>query len=94
MVYALVRLTVQDQAKWKTVFEEAASLRKKYGSTGMQAYAKTDDPNAIVILGEYESVDKARELFQSQEFREATQRAGMVGTPEVTLLEKVVQLAA
>ena len=60
----------------------------------MCAYAKTDDPNAIVILGEYESVDKARELFQSQEFREATQRAGMVGTPEVTLLEKVVQLAA
>jgi uncharacterized protein (DUF1330 family) len=94
MAYALVRLTVQDQAKWKTVFEEAASLRKKYGSKGAQAYAKTDTPNEIVILGEYESVEKARELFQSQEFREATQRAGMVGAPEVTILDKIVQLAA
>jgi len=94
MAFALVRLTVQDQAKWKPVFEEAAELRKKFGSKGVRAFAKADSPNEIVILGEYDSLDHARQLFQSQEFREATQRAGMVGAPDVTFLDKVVELAA
>jgi uncharacterized protein (DUF1330 family) len=94
MAFALVRLSVQDQAKWKTVFSEAQELRKKHGSKGVRAYAKADNPNEIVILGEYESLDQARQLFQSQEFRDATQRAGMVGAPEVTFLEKVIELPA
>lgn len=93
MPFALVRLTVQDQASWKPVFEQAAELRKKFGSVGVHAYAKTDSPNEIVILGEYDTLDHARQLFQSAEFREATQRAGMIGAPEVTFLDKVVDLA-
>jgi heme-degrading monooxygenase HmoA len=94
MAFALVRLIVQDQAKWKTVFAEAQELRKKYGSKGVRAFAKTDNPNEIVILGEYESLDQARQLFQSQEFRDATQRAGTVGAPDVTFLEKITELPA
>jgi uncharacterized protein (DUF1330 family) len=94
MAFALVRLTVQDQSKWKPVFEEAAELRKKFGSIGVRAFAKAGSPNEIVILGEYDSLDHARQLFQSQEFREATQKAGMVGAPEVTFLDKVIDLAA
>ena len=94
MAHVMVRLTVKDQAVWKKTFEEAGSLRKKFGSMGVQAYAKADNPNEITIIGEYESLDKARELFQSQEFKDATQRAGMVGAPEVSFLTEVVKLNA
>ncbi|MCI0555345.1 MAG: cyclase [Anaerolineae bacterium] len=92
MTYILVRLTVEELAKWKPVFEEAASLRKSFGSMGVRAFSKADSPNEVVILGEYEDVEKARQLFQSQEFREATQRAGVKGSPEVTFLDEVVNL--
>jgi len=92
MAHVLVRVKVKDQAEWRKGFEEASSLRKKFGSKGVHSYASADDPNAIVIMGKYESLDKAREMFQSQEFRDVAQRAGLVGPPEVTYLTKIVKL--
>lgn len=94
MVHVLVRLSVKDQATWKKAFEEASALRKNFTSLGVRAFAKDEDANQIVILGEYENAEKARQLFQSPEFREATQRAGMIGAPEVTFLNEVVKLDA
>ena len=94
MIYVLVRLTVENLAKWKPVFEEAGALRKSFGSMGVRAYSKADAPNEVVILGEYADKEKAMQMFQSQEFREATARAGVKGPPEVTFLDEVVKLAA
>lgn len=94
MIYVLVRFTVEDLAKWQPVFEEAAGLRKNFGSLGVRAFSKTDSPNEVVILGEYADKEKAMQMFQSQEFREATQRAGVKGPPEVTFMEEVVNLPA
>ncbi len=94
MIHVLVRFTVEDLAKWKPVFEEAASLRKNFGSMGVHAFSKADSPNEVVILGEYSDKEKAMQMFQSQEFREATARAGVKGPPEVTFLDEVVNLAA
>ncbi|MDP1778695.1 MAG: hypothetical protein Q8K73_00315 [Anaerolineales bacterium] len=94
MTYVLVRITVEDLAKWKPVFEEASALRKNFGSMGVRAYSKTDSPNEVVILGEYADKEKAMQMFQSQEFREATARAGVKGLPEVSFLDEIVNLPA
>ena len=94
MIYVLVRLTVEDLSKWKPVFEEAAGLRKNFGSMGVRAFSKADNPNEIVIVGEYADKEKAMQMFQSQEFREATARAGVKGAPELTFLNEVVNLPA
>lgn len=94
MPHVLVHVSVKDQAIWKKGFEQAGALRKRFGSMGVHAFAKTDDPNEIFILGEYEDLDKAREMFQSQEFRDATQAAGLTKPPEVTYLAEALKLAA
>ncbi|GJQ35496.1 MAG: hypothetical protein JETCAE01_15060 [Anaerolineaceae bacterium] len=94
MTYVLVRFTVEDLDKWKSVFEEAASLRKSFGSTGVRAFSKSGNPNEVVILGNYSDKEKAMQMFQSQEFRERTQSAGVKGPPEVTFLEEVLNLPA
>jgi len=94
MIYVLVRFTVEDLAKWMPVFEEAGMLRRNFGSMGVRAFSKTDSPNEVVILGEYADIEKARQMFQSQEFREATARAGVQGRPDVTFLNEVIQLSA
>ena len=94
MIHVLVRLTVEDLAKWMPVFEEASTLRKNFGSMGVRAFSKADNPTEIVILGEYADKEKAMQMFQLQEFRDATQRAGVKGPPEVTFLDEVVNLAA
>ena len=94
MAYVLVRFTVEDLAKWKPVFEEAAALRKSFGSMGVRAFSKAGSPNEVVILGEYEDRAKASEMFQSQEFRDATKRAGVMGPPDVSFLDEVLDLPA
>ena len=94
MIHVLVRFTVEDLAKWKSVFEEVAGMRKSFGSMGVRGFSKADSPNEVVILGEYVDKDKAMQMFQSQEFREATARAGVKSPPEVTILNEVVSLPA
>lgn len=94
MIYVLVRFSVEDLSKWKVTFEESSGLRKNFGSMGVRAYSKADSPNEVVVLGEYADKEKAMQMFQSQEFREATQRAGLKGAPEVTFLNEVINLPA
>lgn len=94
MTQVLVRFIVEDLAKWKSTFEEAGELRKRFGSRGVRAFSKADNPNEVFVLGDYAEKDKAMQLFQSQEFREATARAGVKGQPEVSFLNEVVDLPA
>lgn len=94
MPYVLVKLTVENHEKWKTTFQEAGALRKSYGSRGVHAFSRADNPNEIMILGEYDDLEKAREMFQSLEFREATKKAGVVAPPDVTFLNEAVKLPA
>ena len=94
MTYVLVQVTVEDVAKWKAVFEEAVDLRKNFGSMGVRAFSKADDPNQIIILGEYADKARAMQMFQSQEFREVTMRGGVKSPPEVNFLDEVVNQPA
>ncbi len=92
MIHAFVRFTVQDLEIWKSVFVEAAALRKTFGSTSARAFSKADNKNEITVLLSFESREKAMQMFQSTEFREVTQRGGMVAPPEVTFVNEVATL--
>lgn len=94
MPHTLVRITVEDFAKWKPVFDEAATFRKTFGSKGVRVFRVVDKPNEVVLVAEYEDIEKARQMFQSQEFRDATKRAGVIGPPEVSIMDEVDQLPA
>ena len=94
MPYAIVRLSVADFEQWKTVFTEAGALRKSFGSRGVTAYRSLEQPNDVVILGDYADLARARQLFQSDEFRAATQRAGVTAPPQVTFADEVLKLPA
>jgi uncharacterized protein (DUF1330 family) len=94
MTYVLVTITIEDLEKWKAGFREAGALRKSFGSKGVRAFTRAEHPNEIVILGEYEDAEKARQMFQSPEFREATKRAGLTAPPVVSFLEPAVELPA
>ena len=94
MLHVIVRVTFEDYEKWKPIFDEAGSLRKAYGSKGVGVFRNREKANEALIFGEYEDLEKVRQLFQSQEFREATKRADVSGPPVVIFLEQVDQLPA
>jgi heme-degrading monooxygenase HmoA len=94
VAFVIVRVTFKDYAEWRKVFEEAGSLRKASGSKGVRVLRDANKPNEAVIFGEYEDLERARQFFQSPEFRQATQRAGLTAPPQVEFLEDAGQLPA
>jgi len=89
MAYLIVHHSVEDYAKWKPVFDEHAASRKASGSKGGHLFRNPDNPNELFILFEWDDLERARQFTRSDDLREAMQRAGVVGMPDLHFLEKV-----
>lgn len=60
---------------------------KEAGSTGGRLFHSADDPNDVLVLLEWDDMDKARTFAGSAQLREAMEEAGVGGRPEVRFLE-------
>ncbi len=89
MTHLLVRSKVEDYAKWKPVFDGMGAIRKAYGSKGGHVFRSADNPNEVVVLLEWDSVEKARQFAQSDDLRKAMQEAGVSDQPNIYFLEEV-----
>ncbi len=87
MPYLLVRSKIQDYAKWKPVFDEHAPTREAMGSKGGYVFRNADDPNELLVLLEVEDLSRARQFAQSDDLRQAMQRAGTTDQPDIYFLE-------
>jgi heme-degrading monooxygenase HmoA len=92
MAYVMVKHTVADYARWKLVFDADGANRQARGSRGGQVFRSADDRNEVVILIEWD-LERARQFSQSEEFRAKMQDAGVLGLPEIFLLEEIEQLS-
>ena len=89
MAYGLFILKVEDYAKWKTDWDSSIDLRKAGGQKSYQVFQPVDDPNNVVLLIEWDSLDNMRKFMQSKELQEALRRSGVIGEPGLYFLEQV-----
>lgn len=89
MPYILVRNRVTDYDAWKRVFDEHGAMREAHGSGGGYLFRSSHDPNEVVILLEWDGLEEAEHFAQSDDLRQAMQRAGVVDRPDVYFLELV-----
>ncbi len=89
MPHLLVRHKVQDYARWKPGFDEHGATRKASSSKGGLLFRSADDPNELVILLEFEDLDKARAFAGSDDLREKMREVGVVDQPDIYFLEEV-----
>ena len=88
MIYVYVRHTVEDHATWRKGFDEHASARKAAGATDEANVMQTlDNPNEITAILGWSDVEKANAFIQSPELKEAMQKAGVTGPPEIRFLK-------
>ena len=83
MAYQIIRHTVVDYPKWKTVFDEHGVTRKARGSQGAHVLRGADNPNELCILIEWDNVQNAQNFAQSDTLREAMEKAGVTSKPEI-----------
>jgi heme-degrading monooxygenase HmoA len=89
MPYLLIRHKVSDYSKWKPVFDADGVNRQASGSRGGQLFRNASDPNELVMLFEWDDLEKARQFTQSEDLRQAMQQAGVVDHPDIYFLEEV-----
>lgn len=83
----LIRHRVADYPAWKAVFDEHGVTRRATGSLGGRLFRDTADPNDILVLLDWDDLDRARLFADSDDLREAMTRAGVAGEADIWFLE-------
>ena len=58
MIHVLVRHKVADFHRWKETFDSHLNARKHAGETGFRLFQSVDDPREVVLLLDWESVER------------------------------------
>ena len=66
MPFLLVRHKAEDHAKWKRVFDESDGMLWASGCTEARIFRNADDPQEVLVLGEWDELAKARQFTQAQ----------------------------
>ena len=88
-VTLVVRHKVADFSKWKPVFDAHEDVRKQFGWTSHQVLTETGDTNHVTIIGRIRSAAQAKDFGKSPSLKEAMQKGGVQGPPDVTLLKVI-----
>ena len=89
MATMIVRNTVSDFERWRTAFEQHASVRREYGITSATIHRDVDDPNEVVVILKASDIGRAKEFASSESLRDAMQEAGVTGVPTMWFTEDV-----
>ena len=89
MVHVTVCHRVEDYGKWKQKFDEDSAVRKANGCQGGKLYQGAGEPNLVSIAFEWDTLENLQKFLHSDELKRKMEDAGVVGAPEVHILEKV-----
>ena len=89
----LIRHKVADYAAWSVVFAEQGITRRANGSQGWQLFRNADDPTEVLMLLEWDDLERARLFADSDDLREALEQAGVTDRPDIWFLEETDHLA-
>ena len=88
MAKVIVQHHVADYDRWYPVFIEHGDIRRRHGATGHSVNRAADDPNIVVIVNDFATLEGARAFAQDPSLPEAMQRAGVDGPPQVWIVEE------
>ena len=91
MAYMFVQHGVQDYEAWKSVFDSVGDLRRRNGEKSYQILREGNGSSVLIALFQWDNLDNARRFAASPELKEAMQRAGVVGKPEILFLEEATR---
>jgi uncharacterized protein (DUF1330 family) len=87
MALALVLHRVEDYDAWRRVYDSVSDLQKAGGVTAESVHRMVDDPDNVLVIHEFDTVDHARSFFADPVLRDAMQRGGVVGEPRIEVFE-------
>ena len=87
MALLLILHRVADYDAWRKVYDSVSDMPVFGGIKSESVHRMVDDPNNVLVLHYFDSVDEARAFTSLPELKEAMQRAGVQGEPRFELYE-------
>jgi hypothetical protein len=88
MVKVIVQHHVADYERWLPVYTEHEAVRRRHGGTGHSITREVGDPNSLVVINEFSSLDGARGFASDPSLPVAMQRAGVDSEPQVWIVDE------
>jgi heme-degrading monooxygenase HmoA len=85
------RHTVKDYDAWKSIFDSVSDLRQQNGERSYQILRQGNGSGELILLFEWDSLENAQRYASSPELKEAMERAGVIGKPEILFLEEAAR---
>lgn len=86
MQYMLLQHQVQHIDEWLENFEASLELRVANGQTSSQIFRKEENPQMVIMILGWESLEKARAFSLTDEFTVMMNQSGAIGRPTVLFL--------
>ena len=88
MIHLFVRQNVADYVTQRLVYDRFYSNPEAHGAPTRTVFQSIDDPNDITVEHIFKNLDDARTLVSSTDLAQAMTDAGVLGTPQIWLVEK------
>ena len=85
MATSIIRHKVKDYAAWRGLFDSFESTRKENGEQSYQVLQADGDPNDVIVINTWLSVDDANAFLAKDELKTAMADAGVIGPLDVTI---------
>jgi heme-degrading monooxygenase HmoA len=84
MAYVMSRLEVNDYATFESIFVSRDGIRRSLGEKSYQILREDGDPNKVVVLFEWDTLENARNYVESAEVQTAAQHASVKAETDET----------
>jgi hypothetical protein len=88
MPILLIRHDVEDFARWKPKFDAHRSARQTAGLHDLHVLRDAEMPNQVTIICRADDLAQAKEFAGSADLREAMKGAGVIGQPDIKILNE------
>jgi len=85
----IVMHPVQDYDAWRLAYDAFDDYRRANGIVGQAVSRNYDDSNQVIVYHQAEDVNALRNFVESAELRDAMERAGVVGEPDIRFIQVV-----
>ena len=89
MKSVIITHEVKNYSDWRKVYDADEKNRLKGGIHLTGVYQSVNNPNLITLIGEAPSVETVTNFISNPALKEAMEKGGVIGMPDVKILTKV-----
>ena len=84
-VLAVISHPVKDYAVWKAVYDSAEPVRQKAGVTGAEVFHDPKDPNMMVIIHRFPTLEAMQSFLGDPGLKAAMEKGGVTAPPTAVI---------